>query len=582
MPLDAWDPWLYHPRSEVGPDRSPAVRRRSLRSRQVLKTLANYIAKGPELKGVQEGILQNILDRNREAVYGKAHGFGSVSSWADYQRLPLMTYDQVDFDGDYWSEPENYTTERVLAFFLTSGSSSAPKRVPVTGSLVRQKAAAFAVFWDGIYSAYPALRDGTFIANFGDSGVVERSARNVVELSETTFWNQRMQGFQRADRWPIPRQLSAIDDAEMRYYGAARLAMQAPLHCMMSLNPSTLVKLCEVIDGRAADLSDGLREGTWGVPELDGWEDLPAKLADRLSANHEAAERLASASARGGPTQLLEVWPDLTLLICWQSELVSPYLDLLRRRTGSVPFRDYITQSSECIMAIPYRDGVSGGLLAYGSHFYEFIPAEEVEAAAPSPHPSWDLEEGGLYEVVVTTGGGLYRYRTSDCVRVGGHENGIPLLSFQHRFGQTSSMTGEKLTEAQIMEGLRRAATEDLRLQKDVVVFPRGGDRPHYGVLLDEEHIPSGSGKPEIVSWLNRFHGALCEVNGEYRAKCGSLRLGLPRALVARAGELEALKNRSRARHVGDDQYKPRVLWRERDVDQRLSIRSEIDADQPD
>ena len=41
-----------------------------------------------------------------------------------------------------------------------------------------------------------------------------------------------------------------------------------------------------------------------------------------------------------------------------------------------------------------------------------------------------------LYEIVVTTPGGLYRYRMDDIVKVARFHNKTPILEFQHRRGQ--------------------------------------------------------------------------------------------------------------------------------------------------
>ena len=41
-----------------------------------------------------------------------------------------------------------------------------------------------------------------------------------------------------------------------------------------------------------------------------------------------------------------------------------------------------------------------------------------------------------LYEIVVTTPGGLYRYRMGDIVKVARFHNKTPILEFQHRRGQ--------------------------------------------------------------------------------------------------------------------------------------------------
>ena len=540
--------------------------------------LAVFLAGGAHIQQIQTDLLQDLLAAHADSAYGATHGFAKVTGPADYAELPFMTYDSVVGVEDYWSKPTNYTTDRLAAYFLTSGSSATPKRIPVTSSLVRQKARAFGLYWDAIYRDHPALKTGRFIANFGDSGHSERGADNVPEMSETTFWNQRMQGFQKSDRWPIPRQLVAIESAQDRYYAAARLALQGDLHCLMSLNPSTLVKFCETIDNARESLAAGLTAGTWGRASLDARTDLPAKLADRLATKPAAAARLRAPTAPGLHWQLRDLWPTLELILCWQSELVGPYLDLLRRHTVGVDFRDYITQSSECIMAIPMGDNEPGGLLAYTSHYYEFIPAANVDETHPRAVPAWALEAGQRYELVVTTGGGLYRYRTADCMEVVRIQDGIPHLSFQYRFGRTSSITGEKLTEQQVVEALDTSGLEALLSRTDVFVFPRTGERPHYAVLIDAGLQAPGVGDDELINWVSRFHAALGDANGEYKDKCASLRLGKPCVLLTDAEGVATLHQRFRAEHVGDDQYKPGILRRERDLDAELASVRQLDA----
>ncbi|MEM9173214.1 MAG: GH3 auxin-responsive promoter family protein [Pseudomonadota bacterium] len=540
--------------------------------------LERFINSDQSLEHAQWALLQQILSAQQSCRFGQHHNFSAINSPDAYRRLPLMTYDQVAGFPDYWTDTRNFTVSRLSAYFLTSGSSATPKKIPVTSEFVRQKARAFSLFWDAIYRDHPAIKTGRLIANFGDSGHSERNAQNITELSETTFWNQRMQGFQSSERWPIPRQLVAIADASQRYYAAARLALQGELHCLMSLNPSTLVKFCEIIEASTESLARGLHDGTWGIAALDARSDLPDQLTSRLQRNQQQAQNVQSWHGNGR-RQLKALWPALELIICWQSELVSPYLDILKRHAEGIAFRDYITQSSECIMAIPMADTLPGGLLAYTSHYYEFIPANSVEDTSPQTTPAWALEKGKRYELVVTTAGGLYRYRTADCLAVTGHVNGVPHLSFQYRFGRTSSITGEKLTEQQVVHALEESGMHEVLARSDVFVYPKTGERPHYAVLVDEAALQPGVDETTLSTWVGRFHEELGKANGEYKDKCGSLRLGEPEVVVTNDDGMQSLHDRFRAKHVGDDQYKPGILRRERDLDSTLSIKTIPDED---
>jgi auxin responsive GH3 family protein len=80
-----------------------------------------------------------------------------------------------------------------------------------------------------------------------------------------------------------------------------------------------------------------------------------------------------------------------------------------------------------------------------------------------------ELEEGKSYELAVTTGWGLYRYRLGDVVKVvgfypSGHptaeetrSKGAPLIEFGYRLGQLLNVRGEKTSEKAVLEALNRS-----------------------------------------------------------------------------------------------------------------------------
>src|SRR5207247_2121234 len=72
-------------------------------------------------------------------------------------------------------------------------------------------------------------------------------------------------------------------------------------------------------------------------------------------------------------------------------------------------------------------------------------------------HLVQDLQAGQDYEVVVTTGGGLWRYRLRDQVRVMGFLGKTPCLQFLGRTGNISDRFGEKLSEAFVAQVIEEA-----------------------------------------------------------------------------------------------------------------------------
>jgi hypothetical protein len=87
--------------------------------------------------------------------------------------------------------------------------------------------------------------------------------------------------------------------------------------------------------------------------------------------------------------------------------------------------------------------------LAVTSYFFEFLDAQgDVRLAH-------QLERGAHYEVILTNGGGLWRYRLGDVVECTGHLRATPTLRFLGRAGRVSDLRGEKLSEPFVAETLR-------------------------------------------------------------------------------------------------------------------------------
>ena len=87
-------------------------------------------------------------------------------------------------------------------------------------------------------------------------------------------------------------------------------------------------------------------------------------------------------------------------------------------------------------------------MLSIRSHFFEFIDdAGELLLAH-------QIQKGKTYSVVVTTGGGFYRYQLQDVVEVIGHWKQIPRIRFVGKADHISDWFGEKLEERFVANAL--------------------------------------------------------------------------------------------------------------------------------
>jgi hypothetical protein len=118
------------------------------------------------------------------------------------------------------------------------------------------------------------------------------------------------------------------------------------------------------------------------------------------------------------------------------------------------------------------------------SHFFEFQPVNS-EQSTNNSHPllSHELTEGRYYRVIVTTEGGLYRYKLHDEVEVVGFTAEVPLLRFVGKSDDVSDLVGEKLNAAHIEKVLQQAFL-NLRLKPQFVQLRSEKSPPGYILQL--------------------------------------------------------------------------------------------------
>ena len=143
-------------------------------------------------------------------------------------------------------------------------------------------------------------------------------------------------------------------------------------------------------------------------------------------------------------------WPNLRVISCWADANAAGAAASLARRFPHAVLQPKGLLSTEGVVTIP----VGGAhALAYRSHFFEFRDGDRVRLAT-------ELESGRRYDVILTTGGGLYRYATEDVVEVTGYRDACPLLRFIGRLHHVSDHFGEKLNEIFVRERLEVALRE--------------------------------------------------------------------------------------------------------------------------
>jgi hypothetical protein len=208
-------------------------------------------------------------------------------------------------------------------------------------------------------------------------------------------------------------------------------------------------------------------------------EALPDHWHALLAAISRENPRRAQELERANPFHAESLWPQLRVISCWDDAHAEFGFAQLQRRFPQTHIQRKGLLATEAFVSIPFAETHP---LAVNSHFFEF--ADD----AGRVHLAHELREGETYEMIVTTSGGLWRYRLGDLVHVTGFFEATPTLQFLGRSGNISDLCGEKMSEPFVAAAIQRVAAA-LGSPGFAMLAPETmtGTTPHYTLFLNYE-----------------------------------------------------------------------------------------------
>lgn len=441
---------------------------------------------------IQTSWLLDCLKRNQDCAYGRQYQFSEIHTIEDYQsRVPVVDYDSIRT----WVEKmADHNIDNllfmggVIAFEKTSGTTSRSKLIPYsTASLTDfQNAilpwlASVAIRYDlNENSAYWAISPAMRTTQFTHCGIP-------IGLPDAAYLGRDvLNEFRQLSA--VPEWISEITDLKnwqiVTLYWLIRCF---DLGLISVWSPTFLLMLLDALETYDEQLLILLKQGG----EVQGF---------KLAADNLAAERLKQYQIR---KNLQSLWPQLKLISCWADASSKRYFKQLQSRMPWVEFQPKGLLSTEGVVTIP--NGKNDAVLAINSGFYEFLD-EQGDVLLFG-----QLMLGQIYEVVMTSSGGLYRYKTGDQVRCKGYAAQLPILEFVGRTGVSSDLVGEKLSEAFVMRCLKD-------IDEFCMLMPCDEKIPCYTLILDKKTNLSINGIQEKLENLLRQN-----IHYDYARKLGQL-----------------------------------------------------------
>jgi hypothetical protein len=501
----------------------------------------------------QRDVLARIVNANRDTRFGREHGFDRIREPRDFQaQVPIHEYEALRpyIDEQRLTGTPALTAEAPAFYAQTSGTTSKPKHIPITPAMLAMHRHEQALFSYLQYRACPGAFQGKALGIMGAAVEGHLDSGHVVGSVSGHLYRSLPRAIQR--RFVVPAEVFGIGDYDLKYLVILRLALGQPgITYLGTPNPSTLLRLLDVLNRERGRLLDSLATGA-----LDGTEKLDPGLQSLLKARFVPDPGRAARLRSLGELTFANVWPDIRLVTTWTGGSCGIALAAVRGRLpADAVVMELGYQSSECRGSIPLEAEVPGGLPPLHHHFLEFVEETSWNGGSRECVTLAQLSVGRRYYALFTTAAGLYRYFMNDLVEVTGTFNQTPLLRFVQKGRGVTSLTGEKLYEAQVIEAVQGAAREH-GVTTPFFVLVADEERPAYRLYaeLDSNTWPDDAVMSQAVDTR------LGDLNIEYDSKRASGRLHPLVVSWLKPGTANAYKAAAVRAGQREGQFKPAVL----------------------
>lgn len=439
----------------------------------------------------QEALLRRLIRKGARTQWGEAHGFHSIKSAAGFATRPLTAYPDLR----PWIERMLRGDSDVLwpghcrRFAQSSGTSDGKSKfVPITADALQ-----------GNHYAGAAYSLASYLHAYGESHVF--GGKNFI-----------LGGSYANEIADLPRGVKVGD-------------LSASL--IDRINP--LVNLVRIPSKNVALMAD------WNVK-------LPRLVEASMTADVRSISGVPSwfltvlkgVISRAGATTIHDVWPNLEVFF-HGGIAFGPYREQYGRITDAARMRYWENyNASEGFFGVQHRPGhPEMELLMNTETFYEFIPESEWHEPVPQAVPAWEVATGTIYELVVTSSNGLWRYRLGDTVKI---VSTSPLtITIAGRTRHFINAFGEEVmvynTDAALQRACQATGTEVANYTA-APVYAADNSRGRHQWLIEFARQPA-----DLDTFATMLDNALQAENSDYQAKrAGGIFLDRLEIIPARHG----------------------------------------------
>lgn len=411
-----------------------------------------FIIASNQVSLTQEKYLLDLLKRNQNTSYGKRYNFKAFRNSKDYQtKVPITEYEDYRHYLEQIRDGKKniLSSDPFLRFTLTSGTTSSSKWIPYNVSLKKEFEESIGTWVYNLFEVYPELLNGS--AYWSISPILNEEkydSKIPVGFEEDSSYFGFLERFLVNSIQAVPALVSKISNFDdFKYVTLLFLISDSELRLISVWSPSYLKILLDYYKEKSDSLLNDLENGTISI-NIE--QKFKKKLLSKLRRDPKRVEYLKKIS-KEKHISWEQVWRHLTLISLWTDGNSKLFLPEIQKLFPNTKIQGKGLLSTEGFITFPFHlNDFFGNVLAVNSHFFEF---REIESG--KVYLTNELKMDSIYEIILTTGGGLYRYATKDRVQLTGYYNQVPNLSFLGKEETISDLVGEKLSEQHLQQVLK-------------------------------------------------------------------------------------------------------------------------------
>ena len=401
----------------------------------------------------QQDLQKELFQQFVQSDYGQSLGIDSIDDW---NKIPIVSYENLN----PWIESKNsLTSDPILFYEKTSGSSGTAKRIPYTRALRKSFNTLFCIWAHDLIFNGPGFETGKVYMCISPKLLAPGETPEGLQ-DDSEYLDPWL-------RWLLKPFLVSPPDAH-----------QPQLPEVFQSNLCKTLLLSENLE------SISIWSPSFLSVQLDYIQTHRQQLRSQLVLSPARAQLLTHETIAWE-----RLWPKLKLISCWDSAMAADQVSGLQAHFPNTLIQGKGLLATEAPMTVPLIEA-NGCVPLLNEVFFEF------EDDAGQIYQLHELELGKPYSMIISQKGGLYRYRMCDRIEPTHYYQATPCLRFLGRNNATSDMVGEKLTLDFVSQALNQLNLPNTAFK---CLVPSLSPHPQYSLLTDQ------TGPPQLATVLDQL-----------------------------------------------------------------------------